>query len=91
VRDTARARRRSGADEAAAAGYSAVQRGVQLGLAQVSQNGQLLSRRDRSIPANASGFDTHRDSISSRFDCSTPRRRGGGCRWSGGPWGTRTR
>jgi hypothetical protein len=36
----------------------------------VSQNGYLLSRRVRSLPANASGFDTHRDSISSRFDCS---------------------
>jgi hypothetical protein len=33
----------------------------------VSQNGYLLSRRVRSFPANASGFDTHRDSISSRF------------------------
>jgi hypothetical protein len=32
----------------------------------VSQNGYLLSRRVRSLPANASGFDTHRDSISSR-------------------------
>jgi hypothetical protein len=30
----------------------------------------LLSRRGRSLPANASGFDTHRDSISSRFECS---------------------
>jgi hypothetical protein len=30
----------------------------------------LLSRRGRSLPANASGFDTHRDSISSRFDCT---------------------
>jgi hypothetical protein len=29
-----------------------------------------LSRRGRSLPANASGFDTHRDSITSRFDCS---------------------
>jgi hypothetical protein len=35
----------------------------------VSQNGQLLSRRGRSSPANASGLDTHRDSITSRFDC----------------------
>jgi hypothetical protein len=35
----------------------------------VSPNGQLLSRRGRSLPADASGFDTHRDSISSRFDC----------------------
>jgi hypothetical protein len=35
----------------------------------VSQNGQLLSRRGPSLPANASGVDTHRDSISSRFDC----------------------
>eukprot|EP01047_Picozoa_sp_COSAG01_P103711 COSAG01_NODE_33137_length_569_cov_2.853191_1_plen_113_part_00 len=40
-----------------------------LRLLQVSQNGYLLSRRGRSLPANASGFDTHRDSISSRFDC----------------------
>eukprot|EP01047_Picozoa_sp_COSAG01_P082572 COSAG01_NODE_16916_length_1194_cov_1.537900_1_plen_95_part_10 len=41
-------------------------------LRQVSQNGQLLSRRGRSSPASASGLDTHRDSISSRlsrFDC----------------------
>ena len=30
----------------------------------------LLSRRDGSLPANASGFDTHCDSISSRFGCS---------------------
>jgi hypothetical protein len=29
-----------------------------------------LSRRGRSSPANASGLDTHRDSISSRFYCS---------------------
>ena len=29
-----------------------------------------MSRRGRSLPANASGFDTHRDTISSRFDCS---------------------
>jgi hypothetical protein len=36
----------------------------------VSQNGQLLSRRGRSLPAKSSGFDTHRDSISGRFDCS---------------------
>eukprot|EP01049_Picozoa_sp_SAG25_P012031 SAG25_NODE_1555_length_2770_cov_38.636459_4_plen_89_part_00 len=36
----------------------------------MSQNGQLLSRRGRSSPANASGFDTHRASITSRFDCS---------------------
>jgi serine/threonine protein kinase len=28
-----------------------------------------LSRRGRSLPANASGFDTHCDSISSRFGC----------------------
>jgi hypothetical protein len=28
-----------------------------------------LSRRGRSVPANASGVDTHRASISSRFDC----------------------
>jgi hypothetical protein len=36
----------------------------------VSPNGQLLSRRGRSVPAIASGLDTHRGSISSRFDCS---------------------
>jgi hypothetical protein len=36
---------------------------------QVSQSGQLLSRRGRSLPASASGFDTHRDSISCRFGC----------------------
>eukprot|EP01047_Picozoa_sp_COSAG01_P118760 COSAG01_NODE_47449_length_390_cov_0.714777_1_plen_127_part_10 len=29
----------------------------------------MLSRRGRSLPANASGVDTHRDSINSRFDC----------------------
>ena len=28
---------------------------------QVSQTAQLLSRRGRSLPANASGFDTHRE------------------------------
>jgi hypothetical protein len=31
----------------------------------VRQNGQLLSRGGRSLPANASAFDTHRDSITS--------------------------
>jgi hypothetical protein len=36
----------------------------------VSQNGYMLSRRGRRLPANASGLDTHRDSISSLFDCS---------------------
>jgi hypothetical protein len=41
-------------------------------LQQVRQNGYLLSRRGRSLPANASGLDTHRDSISSRFDCRSP-------------------
>jgi hypothetical protein len=35
----------------------------------VRQNGYLLSRRGRSLSANASGFDTHCDSISSCFDC----------------------
>jgi hypothetical protein len=34
----------------------------------VSQNGELLSRRGRSLPANASTFDSHRDSITSRVD-----------------------
>jgi hypothetical protein len=33
----------------------------------VSQNGWLLSRRGLSLPANANGFDTHRDSITRRF------------------------
>jgi hypothetical protein len=33
----------------------------------VSQNGQLLSRRGRSLPASASGLDTHRDPISMPF------------------------
>jgi hypothetical protein len=37
-----------------------------LGQARVGQNGYLLSRRGRSSPANASAFDTHRDSLSSR-------------------------
>jgi hypothetical protein len=35
----------------------------------VSQNGYLLSRRGCSLPASVSDFDTHRASISSRFDC----------------------
>jgi hypothetical protein len=48
----------------------------------VSQNGWLLNRRGRSLPANASGFDTHRVSISSRSDCSS-RRPGEGRRRSG--------
>jgi hypothetical protein len=30
-----------------------------------------MSRRGRSSPANAGGFDTHRDSITSRFDRSS--------------------
>jgi hypothetical protein len=30
---------------------------------QVRQNGVLLGRRGLSLPANASGFDAHRDSI----------------------------
>jgi hypothetical protein len=42
---------------------------LQLCSAEVIQNGYLLSRRGRSLTANASGFDTHRDSISIRFDC----------------------
>jgi hypothetical protein len=46
----------------------------------VSQSGSLLGRRGRSLPANASGLDTHRDSISSRLDCSsTPPWRKSGC------------
>eukprot|EP01047_Picozoa_sp_COSAG01_P090596 COSAG01_NODE_22408_length_857_cov_1.055409_1_plen_202_part_10 len=36
----------------------------------VRQSGELLSRRGRSLSANASGLDTHRDSISSRSGCS---------------------
>jgi hypothetical protein len=50
----------------------AVQREIDdrvVGSPQVSQNGWLLSRRGRSLPANAGDFDTHRDPISSRFDC----------------------
>ena len=39
----------------------------------VSQNGYLLSRRGRSSPASASGFDTHRAPITSRFDRSSSR------------------
>jgi hypothetical protein len=46
----------------------------------VSQKGWLLSRR---LPADAGGFDTHRDSISSRFDC----RRAAGVRGLGGGGG----
>ena len=34
---------------------------------QVSHNGQLLSRRGCSLPASASGLDTHRDAITRRF------------------------
>jgi hypothetical protein len=33
----------------------------------VGHSGWLLSRRGRGSPANASGFDSHRDSLSSRF------------------------
>eukprot|EP01047_Picozoa_sp_COSAG01_P001654 COSAG01_NODE_38_length_33931_cov_75.163632_31_plen_259_part_00 len=36
---------------------------------QVSQKGSLLRRRGRCFPVNASGVDTHRDSISSRLGC----------------------
>ena len=35
----------------------------------VSQSSQLLSRRDRHLPASASDVDLHSDLISSRFDC----------------------
>jgi hypothetical protein len=38
----------------------------------------LLSRRGRRSPANASGLRTHRDSISSRFDCRYAAARGRG-------------
>jgi hypothetical protein len=41
----------------------------------VSQNGWLLSRRGRSLPANAGGCDTHCASISSRLDTSSAGRR----------------
>jgi hypothetical protein len=34
---------------------------------QVSQKGYRLSRRGRSLPASAGGFDTHRDSMTSCF------------------------
>eukprot|EP01047_Picozoa_sp_COSAG01_P054083 COSAG01_NODE_5867_length_3982_cov_7.929178_6_plen_319_part_00 len=50
---------------------------------EVSQNGWLLSRRGCSLPASAGGLDTHRDSMTSRFDrrnggrsSARPRRRG---------------
>eukprot|EP01046_Picozoa_sp_COSAG06_P072411 COSAG06_NODE_21175_length_767_cov_0.764970_1_plen_110_part_01 len=36
--------------------------------AEVSQNGWLLSRHGRSLPANAGGFETHRDSITGRLE-----------------------
>jgi hypothetical protein len=39
----------------------------------VSQNIELLSRRGCSVSANASGVDTHHDSISSRCECRHPR------------------
>jgi hypothetical protein len=49
---------------------------------QVSQNGWLLSRRGRSLPASAGGLDTHRDSMTSRFDRSaSPSARGSSTRW----------
>jgi hypothetical protein len=50
--------------------------------AMVSQNGLLLGRRGRSLPANASGLDTHRDSIRCRFDC---RRLGAGAAAAAAP------
>jgi hypothetical protein len=37
-----------------------------LGVCQVSQHGQLLGRRGCILPANAGGFDTHRDAITCR-------------------------
>eukprot|EP01047_Picozoa_sp_COSAG01_P026142 COSAG01_NODE_1675_length_9535_cov_6.782959_3_plen_124_part_00 len=37
----------------------------------VSQNGELLGRRGRGLPANASGFDPRRASLTRRFDRST--------------------
>jgi hypothetical protein len=40
---------------------------------EVSPNGELLSRRGRGFPANASGFDPHRASVSGRFDCRSCR------------------
>eukprot|EP01047_Picozoa_sp_COSAG01_P001119 COSAG01_NODE_24_length_37608_cov_19.303154_6_plen_122_part_00 len=41
----------------------------------MSQNGWLLSRRGRGLPARAGVVDTHLDSTTSRSDC---RRAGGG-------------
>jgi hypothetical protein len=38
---------------------------------EVGQDGWLLSRRGRSLAPNASAFATHRNSVSSRFDCRT--------------------
>jgi hypothetical protein len=55
----------------------------------VSQNGWLLSRRGRSAPADASGLDTHRDSITRRLNgrvTMTPARRP---RWIGSCRSTR--
>jgi hypothetical protein len=62
-------------------------------LRQVSQNGQLLGRRGRSLPANASGVDTHRASITSRSDCRAPTGAPGcATRWTraSGSWRTRS-
>jgi hypothetical protein len=50
----------------------------------IGESKQLVDEsRGRSLPANASGFDTHRDSISSRFGCRSVGpacERGGRCR-----------
>jgi hypothetical protein len=56
------------------------------GVAAVSQSGYLLSRCGRSVPENVGGFDTHRDSISSRLDCSRRRRRGGSATAPSSSW-----
>eukprot|EP01047_Picozoa_sp_COSAG01_P077461 COSAG01_NODE_13960_length_1514_cov_1.061484_2_plen_204_part_00 len=75
-----------GAEHAAGSdGPTGRRRGRRTRTAEVSPNGQLLSRRGLSSPANASGFDTHRDSISitrlgARPGQPLPPRRGGGRR-----------
>jgi hypothetical protein len=71
--------------ETAAAVEEAVRR-----IAEVSQNGWLLSRRGRSSPANAGGCDAHRDSTTSRFD-SPPRSAAGRHGAGGGRRGARER
>jgi hypothetical protein len=53
----------------------------------VSQNGYLMGRRGCSLPANVSGFDPHRASMTSRF--KSLRLSSRGCRRSGHHWPSR--